>query len=99
MLKLESLAEILSLTSFAGGLETITSTFTVSSSSIASIISIIVIPPTSAFRSRPPIPIAFVTPSPSLSIIVVSSWIPVPEAPMIPIEPFATLFVNAIGTP
>ena len=73
----------------------ITSTLTASSYSIASIISIIVIPPILAFRSRPPIPIAFVTPSPNLSMIVVSSWIPVPDAPMMPIEPFVTLFVNA----
>ena len=27
-------------------------------------------------KGRPPIPIALVTPSPNLSIIVVSSWIP-----------------------
>ena len=77
----------------------IISTFTLSSLSIASIISIIVIPPTSVDRSRPPVPIAFFTPSPKRSMIVVSSWIPVPDAPMIPMAPGVTLFVNAIGTP
>ena len=73
-------------------------TFTESSSSMASIISIMVMPPIAAFKSRPPIPMAFVTPSPRRSIIVVSSWIPVPDAPMIPMEPGATLFVKAMGT-
>ena len=77
----------------------IISTFTLSSLSMASIISIIVIPPTSVDRSRPPVPMAFLTPSPRRSMMVVNSWIPVPDAPMIPMEPGVTLLVNAIGTP
>ncbi len=54
---------------------------------------------TSALRSRPPVPIAWTTPPPSLSMIVVTSCIPVPEAPTMPILPGFTTLVNAIGTP
>ena len=66
------------------------STFTVSSFSMASIISIMVIPPTSVDRSLPPVPMAFLTPSPRRSMMVVSSWMPVPDAPMMPMGPGAT---------
>ena len=98
LLKLLRRAEIFSLTSFAGGLEITISTFTLLSFSMASIISIMVMPPTAVDKSLPPVPMALFTPSPRRSMMVVSSWIPVPDAPMIPMEPGATLFVNAIGT-
>src|SRR5699024_781046 len=58
----------------------------------------IVIPPTFSDKSLPPVPIAFVTPSPNLSIIVDTSWIPVPDAPTIPIFPSFMSFVKAMGT-
>jgi hypothetical protein len=47
-------------------------------------------PPTASLRSRPPTPIAWLTPSPSRSMSEVSSCRPVPEAPMHPIAPRRT---------
>ena len=62
-----------SSTSLAGGLEITVMTFTLGSALSALILSNIVIAPTSVDKSRPPVPIAFVTPFPSRSIIVVTS--------------------------
>ena len=72
-------------------------TLTLGSAFNAFILSNIVIAPTSVDKSRPPVPIAFVTPLPSRSMIVVTSWIPVPEAPITPMSPSFTVLVNASG--
>ena len=58
-----------------------------------------VMPPTSALRSRPPVPIAWLTPLPARAIRHEISWMPVPEAPMMPMSPRGTTFANASGTP
>lgn len=55
-----------SRTSFAGGLEITTITLTGGSWSNRATPSFKVVPSTAAFRSRPPVPMALVTPPPSL---------------------------------
>ena len=64
---------ICSRTAFAGGLESTIITLTASSCSIASIMSMTVMPPTASDRSRPPVPMALVTPSPRRSMMQVNS--------------------------
>ena len=59
----------------------------------------VVMPPTSSERSRPPVPMACEMPRPALAIRQVTSWMPVPEAPMIPMSPLGTALANASGTP
>ena len=59
--------------------------------------SITVMAPTAEERSRPPVPMAWVTPSPRRSMMQVTSWMPVPEAPTMPILPAFTTFVKAMG--
>ena len=93
-----STASTFSCTSLAGGLEITVMTLTLGSWLSALMLSSIVIAPTSVDRSRPPVPIAFVTPLPMRSMIVVTSWIPVPDAPTTPMSPSATVLVNANGT-
>ena len=60
------------------------------SASSASIAISVVIAPTSALRSRPPVPIAWLMPPPARAIRQETSWMPVPEAPMMPMSPRGT---------
>jgi len=55
--------------------------------------------PTSALRSRPPVPIAWLMPPPARATRQDTSWMPVPEAPIRPMSPRGTTLANASGTP
>ena len=59
----------------------------------------IVTAPIFAFRSRPPVPMAWLTPPPMRWICVVTSCKPVPEAATRPMPPRRTLFAKPSGTP
>ena len=74
-------------TSGAGGLETSTTSSTPASASSRRSASRVASPPTSADRSRPPTPSAWVTPTPTWSSSASTCWQPVPEAATRPTGP------------
>ncbi len=86
-------------TSAAGGFETTTITFVSGSAASASMPSSIISPPTSAERSRPPVPMACETPPPRRWMTLETSWMPVPAAPTMPIGPRRTALAKASGRP
>ena len=90
--------KIWSSTSFAGGLDTSTMISVFGSSIRAFRHCFIMIPPISAFKSLPPVPSSWETPSPNWSIMVETSCAPVPEAHTRPIFPGLITFANARGT-
>ena len=92
-------ASTLSATSSAGGFETITMTEVSGSASRARMLSIIEMPPISEDRSRPPVPSNWDTPPPKSWMRTESSWLPVPEAPTMPMFPRRTAFAKARPTP
>ena len=76
-----ALAIIFPTTACAGGLD-IKTIILVESSAVKSSKAVSVVkPPTLSDKSRPPVPIAWLIPSPRQSIRVDTCWIPVPEAP------------------
>src|SRR5207237_1215409 len=77
-----------------GGFETMSTTLVSGSAPRAAIPCKVVSPPTAAWRSRPPVPIAWETPEPRRWMRLVSSWIPVPEAPTTPMGPRRTRFAK-----
>ena len=83
-------SRVCSNTSLSGNLDTITMIFVRSSACSKRSASFIMIPPISRLRSRPPTPIALEIPPPYSLISVITSCIPVPDAPAIPISPALT---------
>ena len=73
--------------------------FVAGSASSRSIAISVVMPPTSALRSRPPVPMAWLMPRPARAIRHETSWMPVPDAPMMPMSPRGTTLAKASGTP
>ena len=86
-------------TSTAGGFEISTICRVAGSASRRSMAASVVMAPTSRERSRPPVPMAWLMPPPALEIKEETSWMPVPEAPMMPVSPRATSLAKASGTP
>ena len=86
-------------TSAAGGFDTMTMCLVAGSASSRSIAIRVVMPPTSFLRSRPPVPIACDMPRPARAIRQEISWMPVPDAPTMPMSPRGTTLANARGTP
>ena len=87
-----------SRTSGAGGFEMTQMTSVGSWFSSATMASFTVTAPTFSLRSRPPVPMACTQPPPKRSIMHVTSWMPVPEAPTMPMLPGLMTFVKAMGT-
>ena len=81
------------------GFDTTTITSVSGSSSRRRIASRVIRPPTSGPRSRPPTPIACEVPTPWCARRQVSCWMPVPEAPTMPMRPRGTTLENPIPTP
>jgi hypothetical protein len=94
-----SASSIRPATSSAGGLETATITFVGGSAASAAMPCRNVRPSTADDRSRPPVPIASLTPSPARERTTLTSWMPVPAAPTMPIAPRRTSLAKHSGTP
>ena len=86
-----------SRTSGAGGFEMTRMTSVGSWCSKPTMASLTVMAPTSSLRSRPPVPMACTQPPPKRSMMQVTSWMPVPDAPTMPMLPGLTTFVKATG--
>ena len=82
-----------------GGFETITITRVPGSRASRSRPASSVVPPISSYTSRLPVPMACETPSPSAWMRQVTSCMPVPDAPTMPIAPRRTAFAKPSGTP
>ena len=82
-----------------GGLETRTMTLVSGSSVRSCSASRVVRPPTASFRSRPPVPIAWLIPLPPRCTRTVTSWSPVPDPATTPIGPRRTRFAKPRATP
>lgn len=88
-----------SATAGSDGLATSVMTSVAASAVRAPIASTAMVPPTSADRSRPPTPIAWLMPPPNRSIRHITSCMPVPEAPTMPMLPPAMTLAKPRGTP
>ena len=89
----------MSATSGAGCFATRTIARVRSSSASRRSPNVLIMPCTSADRSRLPVPIACDTPTPSRDSRQQTSWVPVPEAPTMPIGPRATRLAKPRPTP
>ena len=83
-----------SATSGSDGFETRTMVSVAASSRSKSSACRVVMPPTGAHRSRLPVPMAWLMPSPARSSKHATSCRPVPEAPISPIRPRRTTLAN-----
>ena len=83
----------------AGGLETRSKTRVSASACSALMPSSIMMPPTASVTSRPPVPMPWLMPTPSLARRVLTSWRPVPAAATIPTGPRGTALANPRATP
>ena len=86
-------------TAGAGGLEISTMISVCGSFSSIPIASSIIRPPIFSLRSRPPVPISCETPPPNSWIRTLSSWLPVPDAPTIPMLPRRTALPKQSAAP
>ncbi len=59
----------------------------------------VIAPSSSLERSRPPVPMAWEMPSPQWAMVQLTSCMPVPEAPTMPMRPRGTRLANPSPTP